>query len=98
MEAEKIIKTQSGYIHLVISITLLAIGIFLLTQKSFLGIIPIVINIIHLIGFMVINPNKAAVLVLFGDYKGTVIKNGFHWVNPSIGKSNNDWCGSSLES
>ena len=86
MEAEKIIKTQSGYIHLVISITLLAIGIFLLTQKSFLGIIPIVINIIHLIGFMVINPNKAAVLVLFGDYKGTVIKNGFHWVNPFFTK------------
>lgn len=86
MEAEKIIKTQSGYIHLVISITLLAIGIFLFTQKSILGIIPIVINIIHLIGFMVINPNKAAVLVLFGDYKGTVIKNGFHWVNPFFTK------------
>lgn len=86
MESEKIIKTQSGYIHLVISITLLAIGIFLFTQKSFLGIIPIVINIIHLIGFMVINPNKAAVLVLFGDYKGTVIKNGFHWVNPFFTK------------
>jgi regulator of protease activity HflC (stomatin/prohibitin superfamily) len=33
-------------------------------------------------GLMVVNPNEARALVLFGDYRGTVRKEGFHWVNP----------------
>lgn len=82
METEKIIKTQSGYIHLFVSLILLAGGVYLFTQESPLGIIPMLFFIIHLIGFMVVNPNKAAVLILFGAYRGTVLKNGFHWVNP----------------
>lgn len=82
MESEKIIKTQSGYLHLLINFVLLGLGIFLFTQKNLFGLIPVIMAIVHLIGFMVVNPNKAAVLVLFGDYKGTVLNNGFHWVNP----------------
>lgn len=31
---------------------------------------------------MVINPNESVVLVLFGNYSGTVRRNGFYWVNP----------------
>jgi len=34
------------------------------------------------IGLLVINPNESAVLILFGDYKGTIKKNGVFWVNP----------------
>lgn len=33
-------------------------------------------------GMLVVNPNESSVLVLFGDYAGTVKKNGFFWVNP----------------
>lgn len=33
-------------------------------------------------GFMIVNPNESKVLVLFGDYRGTVKANGFFWVNP----------------
>lgn len=33
-------------------------------------------------GLMVVNPNESMVMVLFGEYKGTVKKNGFFWVNP----------------
>jgi len=33
-------------------------------------------------GFFFVNPNGSRVLVLFGDYKGTVKKNGFFWTNP----------------
>lgn len=33
-------------------------------------------------GFFFINPNDSKVLVLFGEYKGTVKKNGFFWTNP----------------
>jgi len=33
-------------------------------------------------GFFFVNPNDSKVLVLFGEYKGTVKKNGFFWTNP----------------
>lgn len=33
-------------------------------------------------GFFIVNPNNSVVLLLFGDYEGTVKKNGFWWVNP----------------
>ncbi|MBC8423838.1 SPFH domain-containing protein, partial [bacterium] len=34
----------------------------------------------------VVNPNEAAALLLFGDYKGTVKRNGFCWANPFMTK------------
>lgn len=34
------------------------------------------------IGFMIVQPNQAGVLVLFGKYTGSVKRNGFWWVNP----------------
>jgi len=33
-------------------------------------------------GFFTLQPNEAAVLILFGDYKGTVRKSGWHFANP----------------
>lgn len=39
-----------------------------------------------IIGFFVVEPNMARVLVLFGKYRGTVRDNGFHWVNPLVAK------------
>ncbi len=33
-------------------------------------------------GFFYVNPNDSRVLVLFGEYKGTVKNNGFFWTNP----------------
>ena len=34
------------------------------------------------IGFLILPPNEAGVLILFGKYTGTVKDNGFWWVNP----------------
>lgn len=45
-------------------------------------IVLIFVILFMLTGFMVINPNESIVLVLFGEYKGTVKINGFFWVNP----------------
>jgi regulator of protease activity HflC (stomatin/prohibitin superfamily) len=33
-------------------------------------------------GFLTLQPNEARVLILFGEYKGTVRRAGFHWANP----------------
>ena len=37
-----------------------------------------------LFGFFTLQPNVAAVLTLFGKYKGTVASQGFHWANPLL--------------
>lgn len=37
-------------------------------------------------GFFTLQPNEAAVILLFGAYKGTVRMSGFHWANPFFRK------------
>jgi len=45
----------------------------------------LLVSIICYCGFFFLNPNQAAVLQLFGNYKGTVrINGGLCWVNPFI--------------
>jgi hypothetical protein len=41
----------------------------------------IVLNIWTLIGYYVVEPNMARVMVFFGTYRGTVRENGFFWTN-----------------
>ena len=50
------------------------------------AILAIPTVIITLFGFMAIAPNDARVLLLFGDYKGSVRTSGFYWVNPFFSK------------
>src|SRR5512134_192115 len=33
-------------------------------------------------GFLLVNPNEARVLILFGKYAGSITRDGFWWVNP----------------
>ncbi len=35
-------------------------------------------------GYFTLQPNMAAVLILFGRYRGTVRRPGFHWANPLL--------------
>lgn len=46
------------------------------------GILLVPIDILLSMGLFTLQPNEAQVLVLFGDYRGTVRKDGFLWVNP----------------
>jgi regulator of protease activity HflC (stomatin/prohibitin superfamily) len=39
-------------------------------------------SILMMIGFFTLQPREARVLVLFGEYRGTVKRSGFHWGNP----------------
>jgi regulator of protease activity HflC (stomatin/prohibitin superfamily) len=47
-----------------------------------LSLLLLPVLIICLTGFFTLQPNEGRVLVLFGDYKGTVRASGFHWGNP----------------
>jgi regulator of protease activity HflC (stomatin/prohibitin superfamily) len=42
--------------------------------------------VLGVFGFLAIAPNDARVLLLFGEYKGSVRESGFFWVNPFYSK------------
>ena len=47
-----------------------------------LPILGILAAVVSLNGYFTLQPNEARVLILFGSYKGTVRRSGFHWSNP----------------
>ena len=55
-----------------------AIGAILLIA----GVIGIIAFLILYAGLRVVGPNEALVLTLFGNYYGTILKQGFYFVNP----------------
>ncbi len=73
----------SGYIMLTVSLLLLIGSVFgLVLLKNPFFLILLGLFLFTLPGFFFVNPNGSRVLVLFGEYIGTVKKNGFFWVNP----------------
>ena len=46
----------------------------------------LVVWLLLLVGFFTLQPNQAAVLVLFGKYKKSLKTSGFHWANPFLTK------------
>jgi len=52
----------------------------------FVTIPAMIAGIISLFGHFALQPNGACVLVLFGDYRGTVRQSGFYWTNPFMTK------------
>lgn len=83
MNEEKTIQPISGYGMLVLCIIIVAAVIAsFATLHPIPGAILAPVFIFLIRGFVIINPNEAIVLVLFGTYKGSVKTSGFHWVNP----------------
>ena len=94
---ERGVRVQNGWIMLPVLIGFLLADIGLLisalvngTQTMGQSRTPLAIFLILLFpvliillgGFFTLQPNEARVLVLFGNYKGTVRESGFHWGNP----------------
>jgi regulator of protease activity HflC (stomatin/prohibitin superfamily) len=73
----------SGYGMLVVCLALIA-GIILSVTNLIPALAAILFALLVLVvrGFVIVNPNEANVLVLFGTYKGSIKNSGFHWVNP----------------
>jgi regulator of protease activity HflC (stomatin/prohibitin superfamily) len=82
MEKEKNLSPYSGYLGVFIGLVLffgtIALAVFFSPWWLFL----LIADAFCWIGLMVVNPNESAVLVLFGNYSGTIKKNGFYWINP----------------
>jgi len=83
MKEEKVFSAASGYSMFFFNLLLLVLGflgLFVLHSIWFLALL--ITGIFLMFGFVIVNPNESAVLILFGAYKGTIKANGFFWVNP----------------
>jgi regulator of protease activity HflC (stomatin/prohibitin superfamily) len=94
---ERVVRVQNGWVMLVVVVGLLlgdaALLIFSLEDgarptgqpRAGLVVAFLVLLLVCVFlrkGFFTLQPNEARVLVLFGNYKGTVRTSGFHWGNP----------------
>ena len=92
MEKDRTFSPSSGYTYVILMIALIAGAVLLFTMMpdsifSFvLGPTFLVLAFLIAPGFLVLDPNEAAVLILFGAYKGTIKVNGFYWLNPFLVK------------
>jgi len=83
MEKEKKYSAVSGFLMVLVVLGILVIGVLgLVIMRNPFLVLLLIAGIFCLPGFTVVNPNESMVLVLFGVYKGTILTNGFFWVNP----------------
>ena len=97
---EKELRPQSGWpmLTMLLIVTLVVGPVFFVLPSLagagdaargllvFVGIIVELIALILFVGLTIVNPNEARALVLFGDYHGTIRREGFYWVNPFYSK------------
>ena len=90
MVKEKVGSAVSGWLMVGV-LVLVAIGSLMGLRSAasegqpLLGVGSLILLVLDLIafgGFVVVNPNTAKVLLLLGDYRGTIKAPGFWWVNP----------------
>lgn len=87
---EKAALASSGWMPLFLVVLLYLLSIFSIVGGvttlrgpfPFIGVLLLVGAIVASCGFFTLQPNSAAVLLLFGDYRGTVRKPGFLFANP----------------
>lgn len=97
MNRERVVTVKNGWVILPLNIVMLIGGPAVFITSIVMGanrhgppvwslfvpgILTLIAAIIMLVGFFTLQPNQARVLVLFGEYRGTVRESGFHWGNP----------------
>ena len=80
-------SSPSGYLWIAIGIVMVAAGVAMVVRPLglpflFLGIALIVLGAFVMAGLYMLQPNEAAILLLFGEYVGTDRAEGLRWNNP----------------
>jgi regulator of protease activity HflC (stomatin/prohibitin superfamily) len=94
MTREHVRSGTNGFLMLFLNLAAIALAIFIMVSGGLVASAPpivggsllLIASIVALTGFFIVNPNEARVLLLFGQYKGTVKANGFFWTNPFMVK------------
>ena len=86
-------STASGYPWIAIALAMVAAGVYAVFQVELFGpavllfAVPLLLAAgLVLAGLYMLQPNEAAILLLFGEYKGTDRREGLRWANPFFKK------------
>ena len=86
-------RTSSGYLWIAVGLALIIAGVVALLQLPNMGPTALLVAVPLLIagpfvmsGLYMLQPNEGAVLLLFGEYKGTDRNEGLRWANPFFKK------------
>ncbi len=93
---EKYIHPSNGWLMLFLTITGIVAGfvwpiIMLANEHSDWWALLFVlgsVSVVLLAGLFIVNPNESVVVTFFGKYVGTVVDNGFFFMNPFASKKN----------
>ena len=80
-------KSSSGYMALLFMfLSLLAIPFFIFARMPVLSVVALILFFFLAKGMYMLQPNQSALLMLFGDYRGTDYSTGLRWANPFFNK------------
>jgi regulator of protease activity HflC (stomatin/prohibitin superfamily) len=86
---EIVVRAKNGWAMLGLVFLLVLVEFIVLVGRPVEGparaliVVAVAVAILIILpGFFSLQPNQARVLVLFGEYKGTVRSSGLHWGNP----------------
>jgi regulator of protease activity HflC (stomatin/prohibitin superfamily) len=88
-------RTANGWLVLAFHVLLIAGAPMLFIRSAAyqntpgiaLALLGLGFAVLALFGYFTLQPNEARVLILFGNYRGTVRDGGFHWANPFYARS-----------
>jgi regulator of protease activity HflC (stomatin/prohibitin superfamily) len=89
---EYVAKTGNGFVAVAMGIGLLLAAVLMVTRAPSvatlaLAVVAVVAALWFLTGLYTLNPNQAALLKLFGSYRGTDRNEGLRWANPFFSRS-----------
>ena len=88
---ERLVQPKPGALVFVLFVALLGLGAWSIIQAEsgylteilvWVAIGSFTLALLLLSGFYTLQPNESRVLILFGNYRGTVKTPGWHWGNP----------------
>jgi regulator of protease activity HflC (stomatin/prohibitin superfamily) len=80
-------KSSSGYMALgLMFLSLLAIPFFIFARVPVISVVALILFFFLAKGMYMLQPNQSALLMLFGDYRGTDYSTGLRWANPFFNK------------
>ena len=89
---ERLARTSNGYVYVAAGILLMlgAIGLMMSRPSGVMvatAVLMLILSGFTLAGLYMLQPNQAALLLLFGSYRGTDRERGLRWANPFYSKN-----------
>lgn len=81
----------SGFLAVILILVILGFSVYMFSLNNSWSIVPAIISLLCAsfmsYGLVIIQPNNSRVLTFFGKYTGTIVENGFYWINPLLTKT-----------